>query len=321
MEGDAMKQAELTKIGIGLLLLAGLTTAGCGLRDARSPSPDAADTPNTLKTESPEPLIEPAPETTLPPSPEPTAAAVTAQAAELELAEAELIERMQELDRKMFELEARELESNREQDSVELTDFEPNEMPEAEAIPVVMLVSQGTPLEIEFMDALSSELSEIGNSVRARVVTDVGGESGDAIPAGTTLWGQVTDVRSERKIASTARLELTFEEMELPTGQLVPIESTLLLEGAKQKKKDAATIGGSAAGGAILGRAMSNKRKKGKGTVIGAILGAAVGAAAAKENKGDPVVVEPGQNALLQLGAPAEWTMNSRELELVARNR
>jgi hypothetical protein len=261
--------------------------------------------------------MEPAPETASLPSPspspslEPTAEAVAIQEAQLELAEAELSERMQELDRKMFELEARELELNRE----------PNELPEAEAIPVVMLVSQGTPLEIEFMDALSSELSEIGNSVRARVMTDVGGESGDAIPAGTTLWGQVTDVRSERKIASTAFLELTFEEMELPTGQLVPIESTLLLEGAKQKKKDGATIGGSAAGGAILGRAMSKKSKKGKGTVIGAILGAAVGAAVAKENKGDPVVVEPGQNALLQLGAPAEWTMNSRELELVARNR
>jgi len=225
---------------------------------------------------------------------------------------------MRELDRKMLELEAREMESINEQGAIDLPEVEPYEMSEAEVIPALMLVSQGTPIEIEFMDALSSELSEIGNSVRARVVADAGGESGDAIPAGTTLWGQVTDVRSERKIASTALLELTFLEMELPTGQLVPIESKLLIEGARQKKKDAATIGGSAAGGAILGRAMSNKRKKGKGTVIGAILGAAVGAAVAKENKGDPVVVEPGQNALLELGAHAEWTMNSKELELVA---
>lgn len=318
-----MKTAELTKIGIGLLLLAGLATAGCGLRDARSASPDEEEIPIPVESETPETTSSPSPslESAIEPAPEPASESVAAQAAELELAEAELIERMQELDRKMFELEARELELNREEEAIEASDFEPDALPEAEFVPAVMLVSQGTPIEIEFMDALSSELSEIGNSVRARVVTDVGGQSGDAIPAGTTLWGQVTDVRSERKIASTARLELSFQEMELPTGQLVPIQSKLMLEGAKQKKKDAATIGGSAAGGAILGRAMSKKRKKGKGTVIGAILGAAVGAAVAKENKGDPVVVEPGQNALLQLGAPAEWTMNSRELELVTRNR
>ena len=128
-----MKQAELTKIGIGLLLLAGLTAAGCGLRDARNASPDGVDAPALVETDSPEPPMEPAPETAPAPAPspslEPTAEAVAIQEAELELAEAELSELMQELDRKMFELEARELELNRE----------PNEWPASDAWTVAVM--------------------------------------------------------------------------------------------------------------------------------------------------------------------------------------
>ena len=124
-----------------------------------------------------------------------------------------------------------------------------------------------------------------------------------------------------RLSSSSALIAMSFDEMELPSGQLVPIRSSLALEGKLQKKKDAATIGGSAAGGAILGRAMSKKRKKGKGTVIGAILGAAVGAAVAKENQGDPVIVEPGRIARIQLESSVEWTGVRNASELVAQGR
>jgi len=54
-----MKQADLMKIGIGMLLLAGLAAAGCGFRDTTGPSPDVADEPAMTEPEPLEALVEP----------------------------------------------------------------------------------------------------------------------------------------------------------------------------------------------------------------------------------------------------------------------
>ena len=63
-------------------------------------------------------------------------------------------------------------------------------------------------------------------------------------------------------------------------------------------------VGGSAAGGAILGRVLTSD--KSKGTAIGAILGAAVGTAVASRNGDDPVVIEPGTPGELRLDSPVD---------------
>ncbi len=90
--------------------------------------------------------------------------------------------------------------------------------------------------------------------------------------------------------------------------------------GRSQKKKDAATIGGSAAGGALLGRVLSDD-DKGKGTVLGAVVGAAVGTAVASKNKADPVIIDRGTTAELFLTGPVEVAVQERaEPAPVARN-
>lgn len=73
--------------------------------------------------------------------------------------------------------------------------------------------------------------------------------------------------------------------------------------GKKQSGKDAATIGGATAGGALLGRLLKKKHKS-KGTLIGAIIGGAVGAAIAANNPGDPVRIDEGTVLPAQLEQP-----------------
>lgn len=212
-----MNSSTRTTTGFCLMLLAAVAAAGCAGRDPETEAPA---------------VEEPAP------SPALSAEALSRQAAQLDRDEAEVAARMQELDRGMLDLETREIESVRQ--AAKSHDLDEEALLPVEAMPAETFVAGGTSIEIEFMDALSSELSEIGNAVRATVAADAGGEDGRSIPAGTTLRGRVTDIRSERKIASSARLGIAFEEMDLPSGQLVPIESTLVLEGATQKRKDAA---------------------------------------------------------------------------------
>ena len=108
---------------------------------------------------------------------------------------------------------------------------------------------------------------------------------------------------------------MSFDRVELPSGQSVGIQAVLEAEGRSQKKKDAATIGGSAAGGAVLGRVLS---RKGKSAAIGAILGAAIGTAVASHNAGDPVVIEPGSFAELLLEIPIHVTVNLPTAKTVA---
>ena len=126
-----------------------------------------------------------------------------------------------------------------------------------------------------------------------------------AVPAGSTLFGTVEQVRSQKRIGGQARLLLFFDTLELPSGESLPVEATLQLAGKRQSKKDAATIGSSAAGGAILGRVLS-RGDRDKGTVLGAVLGAAVGTAVASNNRGDPVLVDAGLRAEVMLEAPIE---------------
>ncbi len=187
--------------------------------------------------------------------------------------------------------------------------YEPSPAPEPEpttttepepASPIVVTVHvpAGTTFEVEFVDALSSETSQIGETFEARAVADLMVGSGVAVPAGSTIHGRVTDARAGRRIGGRALLALAFDELRLPDGETFPLAATFAAEGRSDRKRDAATIGGSAAGGAVLGHVLEDSDK---GTAIGAILGAAIGAGIAARTPGQPVEIPAGTVVALTL--------------------
>jgi hypothetical protein len=235
--------------------------------------------------------------------------------------ETELTAQVQAIESRKRDLDLREVglaEREEALDPVEVLEPLAPE-PEPAARMVVLTLPAATPIEVEFEDALSSEASFEGDRFRVSVTRDVINDGHVAIPAGSRLRGIVTAVAAQKKIGGQARLALSFDRLELPWGEAMPIQATLDVAGEPQKKKDAATIGGAAAGGAVLGRVLSHK--KGKGTAIGAILGAAVGAAVASENAGDPVVIEPGMLGELLLASPLEVAVVVADGPAVARSR
>lgn len=163
-------------------------------------------------------------------------------------------------------------------------------------------VPSGTILQVELEDSVSSADSSSGESFQARVVDDVMVDGRVAIPAGSPVSGRVVAARGLKAIGGRALLSLELTAVETPSGE-VPIQATWAREGKSETKKDAAIIGGSAAGGALLGRAM-NRDDEAKGTLIGGLVGGAAGTAIAAGTKGEEIHLPSGSHLTVRLQAP-----------------
>jgi hypothetical protein len=159
--------------------------------------------------------------------------------------------------------------------------------------PVEVVVPVGTTLDIEFSSPIASNTVAAGSTFGTRLTKDVFVGQVLAIPAGTEVHGTVTEAVPAKKIGGQARLALTFDHLKLATGETIPIAATFAVATKSQTGKDAATIGGAAAGGAILGNVLDKKHRT-KGTVIGAVVGGAIGTAIAANTPGEEVVITAG---------------------------
>jgi type IV secretory pathway VirB10-like protein len=165
-------------------------------------------------------------------------------------------------------------------------------------------LAAGTKLDVRFDRSLSSATSTVGEIFRARVNEDLYDGDRIAIPAGSEVVGEVTQAGPSKKIGGKSVLGLRFTDIVLPSGETVPLKASFQREGASKSGRDAATVGGATAGGAILGRILS--KGGGRGTVLGAIIGAAAGAAIASRNPGEEVTIPEGSVLGIVLDRPVE---------------
>ena len=160
-------------------------------------------------------------------------------------------------------------------------DDEPAEEAEPEPAPA-LTVPSGQHLAVELVGGLSSAESQAGDTFRVRVARDVEVDGELAIPAGSEVHGLVSEaVSAGAKRGQPAKLVLKFTDLVLPDGTTLPIRATLEEIGESRPGRKAATVGGGAAAGAVLGRVLAGSGSRGKGTVIGALVGALAGAAIA----------------------------------------
>lgn len=200
---------------------------------------------------------------------------------------------------------AREEQARREREREDAERERESEREAQRPAPLMIVnVPAGTVMEIELVEGLSSQTSEAGDIFRARVSSDVSSDGAVGIPAGSEIVGVVTEAVPLGKVGGRAKLGLKFTDLILPSGKAVPIDASLVQQGSNETRKDAATIGGAAAGGAILGRVLS-KKDRSRGAVIGAIIGAAAGAVLASRN-GEEVVIPGGTRLALKLDDEVE---------------
>ena len=168
-----------------------------------------------------------------------------------------------------------------------------------------LAVPAGTAFEVEFTRGLASNASSVGETFRARVLSDLRVDGGIAVPAGSEVLGVVTEAVAARRIGGQAKLSVKFTDLVLPSGSTVPLRASFLEQGKSRAGRDAAAIGGSTAGGALLGRILGSG-SRGQGTIIGALVGAAVGTAIASKTAGEEVVIPEGSVVSLKLDEALE---------------
>jgi outer membrane lipoprotein SlyB len=168
--------------------------------------------------------------------------------------------------------------------------------------PIPVTVAQGTVLDVEFLQTLSSHESQVGQEFSVRVVEPVKIDGRIAVPAGTIISGTVTEAKPAKKVGGRSRLSLDFDLLELPTGHQYPVELIFSQKGKSSTGRDAAIIGGATVGGAVLGHQVDDD----KGKEVGAIVGAIAGVIAASETRAKPVVLESGTVWSLETTQPLQ---------------
>jgi len=143
----------------------------------------------------------------------------------------------------------------------------------------------GTSIEVTLGTALSSETASDGMAWSGTALT---GREG--IPAGSPVAGTVTSVKAAKK-GDRAMLDLGLSSITI-AGQRYSIHGdTEAIIAGSTRARNLGAIGGSAAAGALIGRAVSGSTK---GTVIGAVVGGGAATAVVAESDGYQVVLKPG---------------------------
>lgn len=157
--------------------------------------------------------------------------------------------------------------------------------------PTMASVPAGSVLMLSTDNTLDSKTAQVDDTFTATVVDDVRVGERILIPAGSTVRGRVTEAVAAKRGAGNAKLSIAFDTLELESGYKTQIIGTFQQVTESKKKRNAAVIGGSAAGGALLGRILG---KDTKGAVIGSIIGGGIGTAVVMGKEGEQVSIPAG---------------------------
>jgi hypothetical protein len=135
------------------------------------------------------------------------------------------------------------------------------------------VIPDGTAITVRLQNALSSGSAQTGDTFDATVADAVQVDGKTVIPVGAAARGTVTEAKAKGKVKGDARLGLALTEVSI-NGSSYPLQTTMSGFSEKGKgKRTAATTGGGAALGAIIGGIAGG----GKGAAIGALVGGGAG--------------------------------------------
>lgn len=168
----------------------------------------------------------------------------------------------------------------------------------AEPVDPRITVPAGTSFGIKMKKDLDSGKNQRGDQFKAKVTEDVVMNGRVVIPAGSIIRGEVTDVKAAKRGAGQASMTLDFNMLMLPDNSSQAISASMTQQTESQKKHNAAIIGGSAAGGALLGKLIG---KDTKAAVAGAVVGGAIGTGVVMGQNNGQVKIPKGTELTIQL--------------------
>jgi hypothetical protein len=176
------------------------------------------------------------------------------------------------------------------------------------------MIAVDTVISLRMNTYLSSKTAHVGDKFTATVSVPVYVDGREAIPAGATIEGRVTQVTPAKRMNKSGLIAIDFDTISLPNGlstQIVGIltsddpDTQRQIDDENQvsggKGKDATVfVGGSGVLGAILGGVSGG----GKGAAVGGAVGAGIGLGAVLLSKGEEATVPTGTEFGLRLKQP-----------------
>jgi hypothetical protein len=163
-------------------------------------------------------------------------------------------------------------------------------------------IPSGTTLPLELTTAVSSETAQVEMPVTARVRRAVMVDGETAIPAGSVVTGEVSDVERAGRVKGRSRLGLRFTSVVID-GRKEPLRTNpVSFEGEATKSEDATKIGAGAGIGAAIGGLLGG----GSGAAKGAVIGGAAGTGAVVATRGKEVELAAGSDLNPTLTSPVE---------------
>ena len=170
------------------------------------------------------------------------------------------------------------------------------------AVPVYreFTLPAGTTLPLELTSLVASDVSEVEDTVRARLRKAVTVDGQDVLPEGTEVAGHVTEAERAGRVKGRARLEFRFTSVRYDDERLSLRSEPIVREAEATKGEDATKIGIGAGAGAVIGAVVGGK----SGAAKGAAIGGAAGTGVVVATRGKEVRLEAGTDIPVRLAAP-----------------
>jgi hypothetical protein len=164
----------------------------------------------------------------------------------------------------------------------------------------------GTILPVRLETSLGSDSSHVEDTVRGTLTRAIRVGGAIVIPAGSTVIGSVTSAVRPGKVKGRSYLAMRFHTLVAHDDKYTIRTATIARRGRATKKKDAATIGIPAAGGAVVGGIIGGK----KGAAIGGAAGGGAGTAVVLNTRGEDVRLPRGTAVSVRLTQPVLVTVS-----------
>lgn len=161
-------------------------------------------------------------------------------------------------------------------------------------------IPSGTSLRLELKSAVSSDASQVEDTIRASLRQAVAVDGKPVLPTGTELVGTVTDVARSGRVKGRARVAYRFSSLRHDSERYDIATAPISHQARATKGKDATKIGIGAGVGAAVGGLLGG----GGGAAKGAAIGGAAGTGAVLATRGEEVRLGPGADVNTRLTAP-----------------
>lgn len=160
--------------------------------------------------------------------------------------------------------------------------------------PPPVTLAAGQKLRVRTAATLSTKSNSAGEAFVGTLEDDILDGERVVFSAGSTVLGRVTFADRGGRVKGVAKLGLEVSQLETPSGEKVPVNTSVIVREAKKTHtKDAQKIGAGAGAGALIGVIAGG----GDGAAKGAGIGAGMGTGAVLATRGAPAVV-PSESVL-----------------------